>query len=149
MTDDDHTPTGRFYAVCESGRMECPRCGRLLVWGVGPRHPSAEYWQSVSSRITCPRCRKVYTLGVIAWPTSKGLPLGMPEDQQFSVRQLSELRQRAGGFYPHARYKRHMTVNRYIEDGCSCAPLPWRAECPVHGLVGLETDGFGNAKLKE
>jgi hypothetical protein len=83
----------------------------------------------------------VYTLGLIAWQNEmgvRGTRVGIPPDQQFSVRQLSELRQRAGGYWPKKRLEKGGASNRFVEGGCTCAPLPWRESCPVHGKVGID-----------
>ncbi len=134
----DPLDASRFYACTTAGRMECPRCGFLIVWGAPLTHPERQYFDPVSSRIRCARCRRSYTLGVIAWDDVPQGPKHMPLDQQFSVRQLSELRQRAGGFWPRARRVKDGPTNLYVVEGCSCAPLPWSASCAVHGQSGID-----------
>ena len=39
-------------------------------------------------------------------------------------------------------------VNRLIEEECTCAPLPWREDCPVHrwAQVGLREAAIEEAK---
>lgn len=135
----DHAPppaSSRFYAAIDAGRMECPRCGRILVWGVGNGHPDAQYWNPVRSTLECSKCSTTYQLGVLAWPSIFKVG-GQPEDQQLSVRRSAETRQRAGGFWVKRRTPAQGSrVNRYVPEGCCCDPLPWKAECPVHGNVG-------------
>ena len=130
----------RFYAVITAGRMECPSCGHLNTWDSRSHsregEQSSRYWDAVSSRLRCRKCRKVFSLGLIAWSdhTQAG---DLPPDQVGEIRQLAELRQRAGGIWPKRRRKRREAVNRFVAEGCCCAPLAWRAECPVHGQLGI------------
>lgn len=123
--------------------MECPKCGRLLLWGVGAGHPDQRWWSPVTSQLTCSRCLTVYTLGLIAWPSGKGKGAGrgLPIDQQPTIRQLAEIRQRTGGFWAKTTHRGAEAVNRYVEEGCCCDPLPWRVECPVHGQIGISEEG--------
>lgn len=155
---DQLPPSSRFYALIESGRMECPKCGLLLLWG-SPRLTENRDWNPVGSLIRCHRCLAVYQLGVVAWPAARGGGgPSEPIDQVATVRQLAELRQRSGGFWvrgagvpagatiknrPDKKRKARLSidpVNVYVGEGCCCAPWPWRSECPVHGRAGVDQE---------
>lgn len=156
---DRPPPASRFYAVPLSGRMECPKCGLLIVWG-GKRHAGdIRGWNPVSSLLTCAQCHETYQIGILAWPVSKrGGGSGMPIDQITTVRQLAELRQRASGRWARGRaapagatmkdrIDRPRTmrvptdpVNVFVAEGCTCAPLPWREGCAVHGNLGVDRE---------
>lgn len=132
-------PASRFYAVPEAGRMECPTCSRLIFWG--KQKDSAKHWNPVASTLRCYGCQTVYVIGIIAWPATKnaGRRWGgkQPTDQRGTLRQLAEARQRAGGYWAkQARKKHDDPANVLVPGECSCAPLPWHPDCPVHGGMG-------------
>ena len=62
-------PSARyFYAVPDSGRLACPLCKQLIIWGRGPGKPDHRAWNPVSSVLTCPGCSVSFQLGILAWP---------------------------------------------------------------------------------
>lgn len=144
MSHHEMPPSSRFYAIIESGRMECPKCGRILLWGTGRTAPDQKDWNPICSVIRCRQCETRYALGVVAWPVGNGPRkidtegrLPAPVDQQMTLRQIAEVRQRTGGFWARSPRGGEPTspVNVYIEAGCTCDPLPWREGCPVHGVI--------------
>jgi hypothetical protein len=147
MSDQDQLSASPFYALLEAGRMECPTCGRMLLWN--PKYPRAKGrstkandrdWNPISSTILCPKCGTRYQLGIIAWPLrpQQPTPIAIPPGQRATLRQLAEIRQRSGGFWSRTYRKVEEPINRYVPEGCTCAPLPWRRECTVHGGLTLE-----------
>lgn len=136
---------GRFYALVTSGRMECPQCGQMIEWGQA-RKPSPA-WNPIASVITCQRCGRQYVLGLLAWPTNyledaskrryKKAWRRRPRDHQGTLAQMRKVRQLAGGLImPPASSDEQGYANWYTGEGCTCPPLPWRRECPVHGELG-------------
>jgi len=139
---DDQIEASRFYAVPLAGRMECPQCGRMLVWGRGAGKSEHRYWNGLSSVMRCPDCGVRYQLGILAWPIGPNGATRLAPDQKATVRQLAEIRQRAGGFWARNRKsKADPLVNRFVREGCCCGPLAWRKECPVHGRMGHDPEG--------
>lgn len=139
MQDDPLDAQRRFYAVPEAGRMECPQCGTIILWGKGQGHPDHRYWNEIACTLRCPACRTTYQLGVLAWPLRVGGDSGAAEDQQADMRQLAQIRARAGGVYMALSKARKEKANRYSPAGCTCAPLPWRLECAIHGALRSES----------
>jgi hypothetical protein len=132
---DDPIDASPFYAVIESGRLECPMCGRMLVYGKGR---GGRGWSEIAALLRCTGCGQRFQLGTIAWPVPLGRPVeGFPAGQRANLRQLSELRQLTGGFWRRKPREKEQGTNVYVAEGCSCAPKPWRAECPVHGQLQI------------
>lgn len=161
----DPLPASRFYAVPLAGRMECPQCSYLIIWGVGQQKSRTDqrYWNPVGSVLTCPQCKKVYHLGLLAWPGGSRVTTaleGTPSDQVPNLRQLAELRQRTGGWWVRGSgvtlgttiknrpdlvrkgRKASDPVNRYIPEGCTCGDLLWSASCQVHGGLRISPSRF-------
>lgn len=138
---NDQLVASPFYAIPEAGRMECPHCSRILIWGNGAKRPDQRYWWPLSSILECSGCHRRYQLGIIAWPLLRGVEPGyetLPPGQKGTMRQLAEVRQRTGGFWSRRPRVKGEGTNRYVAEGCCCAPLPWRPECPVHGQTGTD-----------
>lgn len=82
----------RFYARPERFTMECPACGKVLA--------SAECYDVRTARLQCPSCDHVYVIGILAWPSPRGIGAGTtPDDQIPGPRQLAQLRADGGGFW--------------------------------------------------
>ncbi len=143
-------PYSPIFATLLPLRLECPACGRLLL--LGPTLPHAKWFDPLRARLTCmPPCGKTYYLGMLIWDAEGRRGGGMPKppvDVVPTRRQLAELRQYVGGFWPEERREKRGPVegtsgpvNRYLGEGevCVCAPELWRADCPVHGgaQIGL------------
>jgi len=138
-------PFRRLYARVIAGHLECPLCGKLLIFGVrsGPAKPQNvrlhkrkfPVFNPITSVAFCSTCGRSWQMGIIAWQLPERRPPARPIDQIPSVQQLAELRQYAHGFYAGAK-KALEPANRLIEGECTCAPLPWSASCPVHGSGG-------------
>lgn len=133
----------RFYAVPERGRMECPKCGTVLRWGLTTGQKWGD-WNPLTSTLRCTRCGMRFVLGIVAWPIHLGYqgrwPTS-PSDQLGTVRELIEARQQAGGFWMRERRTRpDQSANWYISEGCTCAPLLWRETCAVHGRLTVSRE---------
>ena len=140
-------PFVRVYAAITSGRVVCPRCAALLVFRAARKvntvrtagvRRTRTVFDAVTSRLECPRCTKVLQVGMLLWEPTTGRGT-RPADQQPTVRELAQLRGQAAGFWVAEQAKRPQEpVNRYVPETCCCAPHPWRAECPIHGIENQE-----------
>ena len=145
-------PTQPFYAVLDAGKMACPYCGTILIFGRGQggaAQRNTKDWNPLASIMTCHNCRVSFQLGVIAWRLNierivnrKKAPLG----QRPTLAQLAEIRKRTGGFLVHRARGLAESVNLHLDDECCCPPLPWRAECPTHGQHGVDQQGESESK---
>jgi hypothetical protein len=159
-------PYTPVYATLSPLRVACPGCGRLIL--CGPRDPHRNAFNPRTQRLACPHvgppaCGKVWYLGILIW--SSGSKAGgthllrrVPLDTKPTPRQIMEMRNYSGGFWPVELRKRveggprtSGPVNRLIEDACTCAPLPWREDCPVHrwAQVGLREAAIEEAKAAQ
>lgn len=125
----------RLYATLRPARVECPACGTLIAFGsAGHLAPHRTAYDPRTSRLKCPECGKVYYVGILLWDAPLGGKPIPPPDTIANRQQLLTLRAYAGGFWrPGARRSRDV-VNAYVRAVCECPPLPWRAECPIHGM---------------
>lgn len=141
-------PFRRLFARILSAHVECPRCAGLISFGNGlartranardrnqPGSRSRFPFNRTIAILSCPRCGKRCQLGVIMWSIDR-TRTRRPIDQIPNTRQLAELRQYAHGFYIPESKSSAQPTNRYVDAECTCSPLPWRAECPVHGSGG-------------
>lgn len=126
----------RIYASLIPPRFECPHCAGLILFGKTAPHQKA--YDKLTSVLRCPHCERRWQLGIIAWELIPSTRRAIPRDLKPTIKQLAILRRYAGGFWMNGVKKaREAEVHRVIEEGCSCAPLPWRAGCAVHGAVGM------------
>lgn len=129
----------RVYASLSPLRFECPNCAHLILFGKPGPHQTA--YDKLTSILTCPACLRKWQLGIIAWEPAPWHRRAIPRDMKPSIKQLTIIRGYAGGFWMDGERKpREAEVHRVIEEGCSCAPLPWRAGCAVHGVAGVDAE---------
>lgn len=155
MTRLPHPPADatRFFGRVTAATMECPRCGTVLHLADGGRqairrarrhHRSpAAGWNPLTSRLECPACELVMLIGLLAWPVGRGGTHGaqtVPRDQVPNERQLSQLRQEAGGWWmpQETRKPRYRPDDSNITAACICRPgaentTAQDPECPIHG----------------
>lgn len=129
-------PFRRFFARIIACDVSCPKCAHLIIVGSSrtirrPRRVANLPFDKLTSIVTCPSCGSRYQLGIIAWRMLRESDAA-PIDHIPTPSELAALRQYAGGFMPKARKTRVAPANLILPP-CSCAPLPWSAECPVHG----------------
>ncbi len=128
-------PFFRFFARLASAQLACPACGALLVFGNGLKGSGT--WDRTTSTIQCSQCQRKFQLGLLAWELNPRPPRGgnpTPKDQRPTIREIAALRAQAGGFWvTNVKKNSEDPVNRFIAGECCCDPLPWRAECPIHG----------------
>lgn len=120
----------RFYASLRPLRLECPRCGHILLLAYSQSH--YDRYDPVSGILRC-TCKATFQLGLIAWPVENNRHR-KPIDQQLSYRQIAELRALTGGFWAERKKGQGEPANLYVPEGCSCpSPREPDAACPVHG----------------
>lgn len=138
-------PFARTYALVTAGRLACPSCATIILFG--PGQPHAKQYDKITGFIECQICKRSYQLGIVLWPARKGRRKGgdsaQPKDQRPTVRELAQLRDYARGFVAEADKDPTDPVNRFLAGECCCEPLPWRAECPIHGPEGYPPKRFG------
>jgi hypothetical protein len=135
-------PFTRLYGQITAGRMTCPECSNLIVWGGGRKGSRAEF-NPLTSILTCRQCQRSFQVGLLLWSVRPG-PRRRPRDHRPTLREQAQLLARAGGFWADEQEKKRSDepANRYIRGECCCDPLPWRAECPIHGSeVRRDDDG--------
>jgi hypothetical protein len=149
----------------EHFRAACPRCQSLIlilpVQTKSRRQVSHRKWYDrVHQVVQCPRCHVSYQVGLLFYPYLVGANRRTPLDVQPTKRELAELRNLAGGWWMRDEVARTTSavqigsthglveipaVNLYVPEPCTCAPLPWRASCAVHGseVVGPDDQSGG------
>ena len=126
------------YAVVSAGRVACPHCGTVYPFGKD-KWGRDRYFDRFTSRIKCPSCAHVYVVGLLLWRPAPGGFNGLPPDQETSIAVAAAIRQEQVGYVATRLAKRDDPVNRFLNHECCCPPLPWRAECRVHGLLDKPT----------
>ena len=124
----------RCYGRALRGQLECPQCTNLLSWP-GPG------WNSVMGTMQCKRCGRVWIIGLLVWESVQtGRPDRPPPNDHYSLR--SAAASRAGAMWMRQMLPRRGALVNKLVTSCTCAPLPWRLDCPVHGgQVGGDSGG--------
>lgn len=126
-------PHIKLYASIVPARLECPWCATIIQFGTNMRH--GKDYDAPRSRLFCANCRRSYYLGIVLWNAGKGRSGAGPPDVVRGPEHLAELRRYAGGFWTKQPYEKETTIHIYENAECICPPLPWRAECPIHGSI--------------
>ena len=121
----------RLYAVPIAGRLACPACGRLILYG--PTAPHKHALDPVTCRLTCPYCNRHWQIATLVYSARSGQGIIVHADYKPTRAQLADIRTQLTGFKLPKPATRDQPLNLYEEDTCTCDPLPWRADCPVHG----------------
>lgn len=131
-------PHSRFWGQLEHFRLLCPRCQTYVIVNHGKanvKHTHLRYYDRIHQVLQCPGCQMKSTLGLLMWPTNASLYRTIPPDVKLTIRQRAELRSLVASWWVDTPRSQDSPVNLWIPAECTCAPAPWRADCPVHGTA--------------
>lgn len=143
---DPHTP---IYASLVPLRVECPFCGRIILFGKWGRASTRNVrdlkaYDPYHSVLICPDCRHAYYVGLVLWDApsvrDKGERLrDVAPGVRPTRKQLAQIRLRGGatkGFWMDEGHVRGEPVTVYEPGECTCL-LGRVRECPKHGPGNL------------